>query len=1308
MELAQDITSICRVRVLLIPVSPIKKSVFYKYVELVKTFHLVRLGDVTPDLKQGSSAMFSSQVFQEGQLHFQFQTHWTREHAELEDFQPHRRIFGVIGIMDCQEWKDKDLSEGYKQFAEGLDKYPTAVATRCFAFDPTETQADDTKGLIMIPNVGNMSFYMSTMICDFTSEILNQFALIAGRIEKLNVLESPIPTSTHVPTRSKPSNRQSSPPSLVSSPHTNSNYKRSSLSLQTTNSSGPMPQPSISRNQSTTAGENMKSKKRTPGRVKKLLGDFYLLAGRLPDAVNHYDQAIEMGRLTSDFLWLASAMEGWICATLLLEFLQADVGHIVSRHPPASSPSSSSSTIKDGEQTQAPPRSTLVVVIQNYRTIITNYTKVISTASFPAPDLVYAEACLKIARFLATAYITDQWNETLPLLIQGAFPHQHVLTNKRRKNGLARYDIAIWITKIWEIQISELSLLDQIHLATHMSTVYSAIGYHRKGAWLLHESIEHMLPLIIQHRRTGLSKDAHSKSEHDMGVLELLKRICEVYGIGERNVHDGGTLEVMQEDSMLLGEPKVNGGVRGAAAKETVRFGWPELQIDILKQCISVAEALIDNGARLYYTTVLLKNLYRYISKAEQIRLATTIQSLVSRPNQLESINYWGVNIVSNIEAKKPISRKAVYEHPIKSEIIKTEIPNDPFIYNPFAQKKKDTKAMVLVKDETCDFKVTLVNPFGFDLDLQSIMLSTSGIAFNAISTAVTIPANATVHVLLTGIPEETGELTIRGCLIRIIGFSEQEFLVDSEVKKDSEMNDDFIKIKKQGLKAIKTNRKRETSSEMRPIQFYQLSVIDDQPLLKIRKTSLLHGAVMLFEGEMTFITMELENIGNIAVDFITLSFTDSTTIQPINPDLSEEEQYELELYTKGTRVFSWEGTSERTSSDFIGKKIWLPPGEAIEIKVKVYGKRDCRGGTIQVDYGYLDRAVKDIFDTEKPNMFYTRQLYLNVMITVYQNLDPFNWDIVYLRHSIPASKQALEHAIENIRSHNKGSQPIEDLLLITQSIDLENQELNEFCLVTLDVRNSWTTPFEVDFTMDNEDDKPGFKIRILPGSTTRVILPLKRLFLSPEACKEPIPSFDPNKQFVVSQGPKMSEEQQQARLQMFWYREQLLNRIKANWRCSATGRSGILNLRPSSRLSALQLAILKKEDIEFFIDVKNALKISRRRLSCECGTRVVLNITIRNRFSHPVKLILRIQPVQSYNDGLKEYDLSNKMLLEGTEQLVLPEIPADATSDILEFPIFFLSRGQFEILYHAEDVHTRKIHYDHEWTIVDVLEKAI
>lgn len=55
MDLAVDITSCCRVRVLLVPVSPIKKSSFWRHVELVKKFSLVRLGDVTPDLQKGAN-----------------------------------------------------------------------------------------------------------------------------------------------------------------------------------------------------------------------------------------------------------------------------------------------------------------------------------------------------------------------------------------------------------------------------------------------------------------------------------------------------------------------------------------------------------------------------------------------------------------------------------------------------------------------------------------------------------------------------------------------------------------------------------------------------------------------------------------------------------------------------------------------------------------------------------------------------------------------------------------------------------------------------------------------------------------------------------------------------------------------------------------------------------------------------------------------------------------------------------------------------------------------------------------------------
>jgi hypothetical protein len=62
---------------------------------------------------------------------------------------------------------------------------------------------------------------------------------------------------------------------------------------------------------------------------------------------------------------------------------------------------------------------------------------------------------------------------------------------------------------------------------------------------------------------------------------------------------------------------------------------------------------------------------------------------------------------------------------------------------------------------------------------------STSGIEFLAIPTATTITANDTLTLRLMGTPLETGSLVIRGCIIKITGFAEQEFMNEKqEVKK--------------------------------------------------------------------------------------------------------------------------------------------------------------------------------------------------------------------------------------------------------------------------------------------------------------------------------------------------------------------------------------------------------------------------------------------------------------------------------------------------------------------------------------------
>lgn len=215
-----------------------------------------------------------------------------------------------------------------------------------------------------------------------------------------------------------------------------------------------------------------------------------------------------------------------------------------------------------------------------------------------------------------------------------------------------------------------------------MATLHKCIGYQRKAAWLMYDSVSRMIHFIIQHRRTRLLKGGIM---HDTGIMNVLKQICETYGVGE----------ALQEGE----KPPSSGSVRGRASvfKDQLVCGWPQLQVNILKQCINMSEILLDSQSQMYYTAILLKNLYQHISKPDQIRLATSIQTMVTSTTKKKAssdimISYWGVNIVSSIEPKKPIARRALHTQIIQHDAFNQQAGKrdfaDPFIYNPFTHKK--------------------------------------------------------------------------------------------------------------------------------------------------------------------------------------------------------------------------------------------------------------------------------------------------------------------------------------------------------------------------------------------------------------------------------------------------------------------------------------------------------------------------------------------------------------------------------------------------------------------------------------------
>lgn len=180
-----------------------------------------------------------------------------------------------------------------------------------------------------------------------------------------------------------------------------------------------------------------------------------------------------------------------------------------------------------------------------YEDVVQTYAKVGTTTNIPMPSLVFAEACLKLSRFLVLVFLNNGWNDTV--LAKVVHADMGELSQRKEKfltmsdlvkckdSGITRYSIAKYVTKVWTVDVDELSMMDQINIMTHMSSLLSVIGYHRKSAWFMYEMLNRMIPLLIQGRAavaSSLNSNKKSLEKSDDGILEVLKRVCEVYGIG--------------------------------------------------------------------------------------------------------------------------------------------------------------------------------------------------------------------------------------------------------------------------------------------------------------------------------------------------------------------------------------------------------------------------------------------------------------------------------------------------------------------------------------------------------------------------------------------------------------------------------------------------------------------------------------------------------------------------------------------------------------------------------------------------------
>ncbi|KAF9246496.1 TRAPP II complex [Melanogaster broomeanus] len=1316
--------SLAHVRVLLLPVGPIPRATFEAYAAEVRTIDSYALGGHSRRCQGRARSRFMPSPLSSGYLHLSFSSRPTSPaHLPLSLFRPSHFNLGIIGIAACSS--TYSLASALEQFDNMLCQiFPESstfpLAKTCFAFQDDEgphvSLGENPPGLSMIPNVmGNKKLYIGTLLAELCSQILSEF----GRL--VHILETPIgneylnaslfpilPAAADIPSALESNSHlfqssfdsHSSQPDIVSNLSTIENY-----GIKRNSSVGPgVPQASSTLQRQPTLGPvkkrvNTVGTASSHGRLFKVYGDFFLLAGRTQDARIWYQEALNLFKSGMDPVWQASAMEG-MAVISVLDSWAAGQGL-----------QTSISDIKEP----------WLEITEQLSQAIAMYLKA-SVPSETGQDysllaFVYTSAVLRQTSLLFCIWSSKGWGAIAfaSMLQPGATSYwEKIISDNSWVNlerlsaitGITRSQIANTLSQTHGPWLLHLGPHERLVVLQSMASVYKCLGFKRKEAYVLREVISCVMDLVVCGRdeddqlrksdlgsaglivRTaGLDNDdlptspwkgslgvrRNENLEGNQSVLNLLTYACKVLGIDLESASLASLPNTECSDSSPQTEDTFpSGDLDLAESSITNSFGWPELQVGVVREAIAVAEALPDPTDQLAvarFALSALKTMDSILTTNDQSHLyhtASMALSVIRRRGDNSTIDYWGGRPVHSIAVlplplhrlpvEKPMSLLASSTPSASVGNLISGIITDPFLYNPRKSMAAQGKT-VLVQGELVELVVTLRNPFVFALELQSVSLITTGVDFDCNSmSAIVIPPNSFYPITVSAIAKASGTLIIKGCTVQAPNCAPRDFLLpmSTEAEEDRQM-------RRQNMIKCENGRTKYTGLDSRPwekggkrfntllsplkpkTRFLECIVVPEQPLLRLRWTSLTHAAVMLYNGEKSTIRLTLENVSAQPIDFLRLSFDDST-IAPAQEALSEGglgvfDTYETEYDLLHRQAFSWNRDKE--------VKV-VKPGQKMVASVTCLGKTGCTWGVVHVSYSYVHRNEDE--SKGVPEIFHARQLTYPVTVTVYHMLECHDMNIMPL------------DALSSISSGPSG--PLGGV-----------GDSHEWCLFSIEVRNTYGLPFEVTFSRAQDDvlDAAAFTV-VPPGSMSRIIVPIRRFRLSEDVISHPIPSLS-DRQFVVAKS-SLSIEEEKAQRELFWYREELLKVVHGRWKEANGNRCGDLSLR-RQRMTMHMLRALRTDIARIDLslvqygpddDSPTTLKCCGGKFIVEPSTIVNVMAKVTNTSSLPLTMTLNLIPSSEEH-----------IIFEGS----LTEIPlgdvGGCQSKVIEVSVCFLCVGHFE-----------------------------
>ncbi|CAD6884553.1 unnamed protein product [Tilletia laevis] len=826
---------------------------------------------------------------------------------------------------------------------------------------------------------------------------------------------------------------------------------------------------------------------------------------------------------------------------------------------------------------------------------------------------------------------------TPPALANDSRPTKAKYMHFCKSSGVQRHEIATAASQALTNSIPALKPPMQIGILSALASLFGCVGFTRREAYLLRQVQAVVVSLIgktiaLQPRRekavssrlghggSASSNDSTQKSSasDDLAtmimsmtvdsisdtaesVLVLALQVCETLGIDL----DQAVLQNVPRVHILCrasdgrkstpNTPLLNGALRGLWAAspgspvqqagenlyEVERypdFGWPEQQLALLRDTVSVAELFSDHVSVAFFSALILRKYHAYIAADEQERIIQVLRKTLDTAKwngaQELQLAYWGpskplkgLEFIPMPPSLIPYQRahselRADQEADSRSQLSSVPGLGNPFFWNPVRASTAVERAR-LVQDERAEFLVKLQNPLAVHLDFTSIKLSTTGVAFVADEIQASIPPGITQTIKLSGTPQDTGKLVIRGCILTLAGCVPQEFVLpledDESVQKTGyaealELHERHVKTKRQGLDMRPTvlmakagmtasdardARKRLTLGTMgRPM--LTCVVLPAQPRLRIAATSLRNGVLFLLEGQETTLRIQLANCSVLPVDYVRLQFQDEQTTTTLAA-LSEGEllptaAYDAEWDILHRPTFSVDPASLGPN----GRGVRIPAGTTNTIRVQVRGgKVGANLAQIHIDYGHVDGPGRGGLITEEARDFHTRRLTLPLRMEVRPVLD-YGALAVLPAHAREADRLKTAVVTEKEGHEAEGSggkkSAVEELL-----------GSDDQCLLSFRMRNVHSRSVMVSLEMKRDGDLPPLRIRrqLAPATTSDFVFPQTRLPLSSEY--EPVPSLNSARQYVVSRLKLTPAEENRARAK-FWRTEEVYKRLSARW----------------------------------------------------------------------------------------------------------------------------------------------------------------